>query len=123
MRSVTIKIIAYVFFFAAGAMIGWIASTQWNTAPEAGSETVYDTAQAAESTPAAVEGTEEEHYLVTAAKGRLCLFRIRGDETALIKSTDISENLYPLYDRTVLKTGIEADTREEAMMIWENFAE
>ncbi len=121
MRNTIIKAAVYVFFFAAGVFLGLTLPRVQTPAANEEKPAVMQGSMAESAAQPLQTPVPAEEYIVSASKGRLCLFKVSSDEVTLIKSADISEQLYPSSDIKRLEDGIRASTEPEAMEIWENY--
>ncbi|MCX7714520.1 MAG: hypothetical protein N2171_02165 [Clostridia bacterium] len=61
------------------------------------------------------------YYMVKSQENLLCIYEINNGTNHLIKSFEISPDMFPKDDMLQLEKGISANTKEEAFQIVENF--
>lgn len=61
------------------------------------------------------------YYLIREEEGHIKLHYIDGENSTELKSEEISLEVFPEEDISMLSQGIKAETEEDALIVWENF--
>lgn len=61
------------------------------------------------------------YYLIKEQSGNIKLHYIEGENSTELKSEQISLDVFPKEDISMLTQGIRTETAEEALAVWENF--
>lgn len=119
-KKVIISVVLLVAtVFVIGFGIGFLNTEDgFDTTPEVAVEKVDKPVAELKET----EATEKiSYYLVGEEEGSIKMYFVDGEKATVIKSEEISLDVLPKDDISLLSKGIKTHSADEALAIWENF--